>query len=129
MSYIVEAWGWLHSFNDAEVTATVEWDSDDPLTLRMVFETEAGSVPWVFARDLVRLAIICGDSGQGDIKFKIEAELLFMTLDSPFGTVTMRSPHIRFAEFLAATYRVVPIEDEDLTAQIDTELAELLEGK
>jgi hypothetical protein len=124
---VTESWSWTVSEeDDSTVPALVEWDSDEPLVIRIIFDSNGHMIPWMFARELLEAALRHGTAGVGDVSIKVDKSALYLTLDSPFGTITLRSGASHFAGFLRSTYAVVPETAEDLTLAVDVALEKIL---
>ena len=112
--------------DSAFFTADLEWNSEDPQTLRAIFHAANGDALWVFARDLVQRAYTFGKSGEGDVRIQKDGGYLIVTLNSPEGEAEARTDAGELANFMAKTYSVVPssMEGAAYDTQIDKALAE-----
>jgi Streptomyces sporulation and cell division protein, SsgA len=115
---------------NAIFTADLEWESDDPQTLRTTFHAANGNTDWVFARELVQRAFTCGRAGEGDVRIEVDISsgYLVLTLQSPDGTAEARTKSVTVGNFIARTYEVVPEAAENYDAQIDKALEQFLGG-
>ncbi|BAJ27058.1 MULTISPECIES: SsgA family sporulation/cell division regulator [Kitasatospora] len=110
--------------------ADLDYDTADPLAVRLTFHPPGdGPVEWVVARTLL-LAGLSGPAGEGDLRISplVDAGLaeVALTLRSPEGEATLRSPAPPLLAFLARTGRLVPLGREQVTADLDRKLAGIL---
>ncbi|WP_030184605.1 SsgA family sporulation/cell division regulator [Streptomyces sp. NRRL S-813] len=114
------------------VPARLEYDTDDPFAVRLVFHPGAAySVTWVMARQLLARGLF-RPSGEGDVQIRPtgagpDAELN-LVLSSPYGIALLHVPLTAVATWLMRTYELVPEGHEADDVDIDTELARLLHG-
>ena len=109
------------------VMGKLQWDSEDPLTLTLLFHAANGDIPWVFSRSLVGEAITDGAAGAGDVRIDIKAGRLGLILESPHGSASLAADAAEVVSFLEQTYAVVPHDAEDYEAELNLALSEWLE--
>lgn len=123
MAYIIEPRvNWTHLDLNVRIVSKVIWRSDHPLEIVIVFG-EAGDsldiddknegVVWKFGRDLITEAARDGVSGLGDVQVEIDAAArMTLKLDSPAGTVRLRTEAVTILQFVQRTFREVDEDDE-----------------
>lgn len=107
--------------------ATFEWDPEDPLAVEIVIED--GNV-WTIGRELLqRGATSLASVGDGDVRIKKEGPVssrLLVCFRSPEGhaDVGFNQPHV--VRFLKRTEAVCLVGEEDIDAQLDEALEDIL---
>lgn len=114
------------------VRAELSWRIADPYVVRMMFETgnpDRPEVLWVLSRELLAEGLT-RPAGVGDVRIMPDAAhrgTLLLRLSAPLGQVTFRMDTWELADFLDATFAVVPLGEELLWVPLDAEIAALLD--
>ncbi|MEU6393557.1 SsgA family sporulation/cell division regulator [Streptomyces sp. NPDC046939] len=114
----------------ASIPATLGYDVRDPFAVRMSFPAaatlEGVDVCWTFARDLLATGVR-EPAGLGDVRVRPYGyDRTVLEFHAMEGTAIV---HIRTGElerFLASTRALVPVGEESLHVDVDSDLAELL---
>ncbi|MEU6665819.1 SsgA family sporulation/cell division regulator [Streptomyces sp. NPDC046727] len=106
--------------------------SQDPLAVQFLFQDGLqGLVPWIFARDLLA-AGTQALSGDGDVQVWPAGSgpegLLHLLLSSPHGSAHLTASLPAVERWLHRTYQLVPAARETEALDLDTHLAQLLDG-
>jgi hypothetical protein len=106
--------------------------SQDPLAVQLLFQDGSqGLVPWVFARDLLAAGIQTL-SGDGDVQVWPAGSgpeaLLHLLLSSPHGSARLTASLPAVERWLRCTYQLMPAARETEALDLDTHLAQLLDG-
>jgi hypothetical protein len=112
------------------LVASLDYCADDPYAIKMAFHVGTDEpVEWIFARELLSAGLEA-TAGEGDVKVWPEADhgadILNITLSSPFGEAHFEAPLSATAEFLRSTYGIIPDGAESDYLDVDGELDELL---
>lgn len=112
------------------LVASLDYCADDPYAIKMAFHVGADeAVEWIFARELLA-AGLKATAGEGDVRVwpdeSGDADILNITLSSPFGEAHFEAPRSATAEFLRSTYGIIPAGEESNYIDVDGELDELL---
>ncbi len=111
------------------LVAAMAYDTTDPWAVRVSFDTETGTVTWLFARQLLTDGI-AGLTGEGDIKvwptLHDGERTVTLSMSSNSGAAVFEMDRNGLVEFLQQTYLAVPTGHEALTVDLDAELALLL---
>jgi len=112
------------------VTATLRYDGDDPLAVRVVFPAEASldgsEVAWAFARDLLADGLR-EPAGEGDVQvWPSEPGHTALGLYCAEGVAVLEFRSAELRAFLAGSYELVPAGTEQLRLRLDDVLAALL---
>lgn len=106
---------------DAELT----YDSVSPYAVGIAFRGAHGVVGCTFARDLLADGLLA-PAGIGDVHVRPGRDVeLVLELRSPSGVVALYADIADIAEFVVATYDLVPAGHEVLDIDFDAELAKL----
>ncbi|MFI0235632.1 SsgA family sporulation/cell division regulator [Streptomyces sp. NPDC016845] len=114
----------------ASIPATLGYDARDPFAVRMSFPAaatlEGVDVCWTFARELLATGVR-EPAGLGDVRVRPYGyDRTVLEFHAMEGTAIV---HIRTGElerFLADTKALVPVGEESLHVDVDSDLAELL---
>ncbi|MEV7236555.1 SsgA family sporulation/cell division regulator [Streptomyces sp. NPDC051020] len=106
--------------------------SQDPLAVQLLFRDGLqGLIPWVFARDLLA-AGTQALSGEGDVRvWPAETgpeALLHLLLSSPHGSAHLTASLPAVERWLHRTYQLVPVGRETEALDLETHLAQFLDG-
>ena len=112
------------------LVASLDYCADDPYAIKMSFHVGTDEpVEWIFARELLATGLEAR-VGDGDVKVWPEdssaADVLNLSLSSPFGEAHFEAPLSATAEFLRSTYGIIPAGSEGDFIDVDSELDELL---
>ncbi len=111
------------------LVAGLRYDATDPWAVRVSFDTDEGTVEWMFARQLLTDGI-AGATGEGDVRIWPSlhdgARLVTLAISSPSGSAVFEIDRDGLVEFLQQTYLAVPTGHEGLHVDLDAELALLL---
>jgi hypothetical protein len=114
---------------DHPLSAQFGYDPADPLAVTMVIETDAGPVPWTFARELI-LDGRFEPAGDADVHVwpcldTQGAAVVIVELESRDGAILLQFPARAVQEFVSASLAAVPEGDEqyDVDAWIEQLLA------
>jgi hypothetical protein len=112
------------------LVASLDYCADDPYAIKMAFHVGTDEpVEWIFARELLAAGLETL-AGEGDVRVwpdeSGDADLLNITLSSPFGEAHFEAPLTATAEFLRSTYGIIPAGSESDFVDVDSELEELL---
>lgn len=108
---------------------TLSYTVFDPFAVTATFASGDGEVAWTFGRELLALGLI-ERAGEGDVTVRPLDDLVIeIVLSSPNGSAVVRADIGDIAEFLAATYRLLPQGSEWPYLNFDAELAALLDGE
>ncbi len=112
------------------LVASLDYCADDPYAIKMAFHVGADEpVEWIFARELLAEGLKAA-VGEGDVRVwpdeSGDADILNITLSSPFGEAHFEAPRSATAEFLRSTYGIIPAGSESGHIDVDGELEELL---
>lgn len=130
-----------HFASESECPISIEfrYDPNDPLAVTLAFtDDHAGSeIEWTFARDLIFEALNKGKAGDEGSDVKLSRvlygpnslERISVWLSSPDGTALVYLPRPPMALFAEQVELRLPTAElaEKLTADMDAELAKLLE--
>ncbi len=116
---------------ETPLACRLAFDAADPFAVSATFESGAGDVTWVFARDLLRSGL-GRRSGEGDIVLEPllvggEAQLQW-TLRSPSGTAVLTCRSADVTSFLEDSSRLVPPGTESQHIDLDALLRRLLDA-
>jgi hypothetical protein len=106
-------------------TVLLGWHDRNPYAVSATFP---GGVVWVFARDLL-VEGLCAPAGLGDVHIAPSRDdygWIEVGLSSPTGCTRFELPGPDVADFLFATTDVIPIGQEPLWLDLDTDIACLL---
>ncbi len=108
------------------LVASLDYCADDPYAVKMGFHVGTDEpVEWIFARELLA-AGLKGTTGEGDVRVwpdeSGDADILNITLSSPFGEAHFEAPRSATAEFLRSTYGIIPAGAESGYIDVDAEL-------
>lgn len=107
------------------------YDTRDPYSLSLCFRTKPGQwVTWSFARELVSDALVWGEAGEGDVRFRPHPDSprkVWLTVESPTGHAEFAFARAPLAAALDASEQLVPWGSEDDHIDWDRELAHLRE--
>ena len=112
------------------LVASLDYCADDPYAIKMAFHVGTDEpVEWIFARELLAAGLVAR-AGDGDVQVWPDetdgADVLNITLSSPFGEAHFEAPRSATAEFLKSTYGIIPAGSESDYIDVDSELDELL---
>jgi hypothetical protein len=112
------------------LVASLDYCADDPYAIKMASHVGTDEpVEWIFARELLAAGLETL-AGEGDVRVwpdeSGDADLLNITLSSPFGEAHFEAPLTATAEFLRRTYGIIPAGSESDFVDVDSELEELL---
>lgn len=112
------------------LVASLDYCADDPYAIKMAFHVGTDEpVEWIFARELLAAGLEAA-AGEGDVRVwpdkSGDADILNITLSSPFGEAHFEAPRSATAEFLRSTYGIIPEGAEGDYIDVDGELEELL---
>jgi hypothetical protein len=112
------------------LVASLDYCADDPYAIKMAFHVGTDEpVEWIFARELLSAGLEA-TAGEGDVKVwpaaAEGADILNITLSSPFGEAHFEAPLSDTAEFLRSTYGIIPAGSETDYLDVEGELEELL---
>ncbi|MFC5642953.1 MULTISPECIES: SsgA family sporulation/cell division regulator [Kitasatospora] len=111
------------------ILVDLEYDAEDPYAVAFTFHLPGDApVTWVFARELL-VDGISRPTGEGDVHIHPVGEELgevAIVLHSPEGDARMRAGVPPLIAFLARTDRVVPMGQETIGVELDTQLASIL---
>lgn len=121
-----------HGGHPFPVLVELSWSARDPYVLYALFTPHGGQpVEWLLGRDLVSTGLYV-PFGDGDVHVHPEhhgaRRITVLTLVTPGGEAELGLPTDELLAFLRSTYDVVPTGAEWLFADLDSELALLLEG-
>lgn len=114
------------------VDAELRYSASDPFAVEALFDTgESQWVRWVFARDLLAGGLV-GSAGEGDVSVAPAQDeggrrVVHVQLSSPEGMAVLEAPARAVADFLAATYDLVPAGLEGEHLHIDDTVDALLD--
>lgn len=120
----------LSADSEVPVQVTFRHRSDDAPAVYMDFDVhQEKPVTWVFARELLSSGACLSEiSGIGDVKVGSTGDLVYISLESPFGAACVKLDAQEVSEFLLRSYDAVPEQAEHELPGIDLEIAKLLEG-
>lgn len=112
------------------LVASLYYSAEDPYAVKMAFHVGTDEpVEWIFARELLAAGLE-GPTGEGDVQVWPEdtdgADVLNLTLSSPFGEAHFEAPFAATADFLRSSYEIIPVGTESDFIDVDNELNELL---
>ena len=112
------------------LVASLDYCADDPYAIKMSFHVGTDEpVEWIFARELLAAGLEA-KAGEGDVQVWPEdspgADILNITLSSPFGEAHFEAPLSHTAEFLRSTYGIIPVGAESGYIDVDGEIEDLL---
>jgi Streptomyces sporulation and cell division protein, SsgA len=112
------------------LVASLDYCADDPYAIKMAFHVGTDEpVEWIFARELLSAGLE-GAAGEGDVRVwpedDAEADVLNITLSSPFGEAHFEAPLKATSDFLRSTYGIIPAGSEGDFVDVDSELEDLL---
>ncbi|MEZ5184561.1 MAG: SsgA family sporulation/cell division regulator [Candidatus Nanopelagicales bacterium] len=108
---------------DAEVTARLSYQCEDPFAVSAVFAVGDTEVRWIFARDLLRDGL-CAPAGQGDVLVApAGGGRVTFTLRSGSGLAMLACDGAELAMFIRRVYAVVPDGEELIHVAMDRFLA------
>jgi hypothetical protein len=112
------------------VSATLHYDPDDPYAVRMVFPASATlegvEVCWTFARDLLSDGLE-EPAGSGDVRVRPgPRDRTVLEFRAPEGVALVQVPTRELRRFLRRTTVLVVPGQEDLLADLDRDLAQLM---
>ncbi len=112
------------------LVASLDYCADDPYAIKMAFHVGTDEpVEWIFARELLAAGLEAA-AGEGDVQVWPDetdgADILNITLSSPFGEAHFEAPRSATADFLKSTYGIIPAGSECDYIDVDSELEELL---
>jgi hypothetical protein len=118
-----------------EIRAVLTWRRDDPVAMTMRFIDQPGQPDWVFARSLLADGLIRW-TGALDIRIgpafatpESPRHRTGICLNSPSGSADLTADTEALTEFICASFARVPEGYEFAGVDIDSELAQLLEGE
>ncbi|MFT6565186.1 MAG: hypothetical protein ACJAY5_001953 [Actinomycetes bacterium] len=121
----------LTAQRSVSVLALLDYSAHEPYSVRATFRTSDGDVNWVFARELIAEGLR-KPAGDGDIAMwpskTNDREVLCLSLSSPSGQALMEAPRDVIEEFLARSYRVVPLGSESALIDMDLLIDRLLDS-
>lgn len=122
----------LDEFTRQPLRAEFRFDPDMPAVVTVGFLIERGpSLTWHFGRELLHRGLTAM-SGTGDVRMwpttPGERETAWLLIESPEVEALFELPTAPLAQWLGATYRIVPAEAETDALNWDDFLAELLGG-
>lgn len=134
MAYIIEpsvVWSALDAPSTLDVASKIIWDSAHPLEIVIVFAQAGdarGGISWKFSRDLITEAAENGTAGLGDVQVTIDAcAQLVLRLQSPHGTVRLRTGAAAVLDFIGRTLKAVDrLTEAGLLPLTDSELREAM---
>lgn len=105
------------------VLGTFGYEASDPLAVRLAMSVDGAVVEWLFARELLADGLT-GPAGLGDVHLYPHLSLdgletVRLELSAPDGQAVLEMPAGEVAQFLDATYQVVPLGAE--TEHLDVE--------
>jgi hypothetical protein len=113
------------------VRAEFSYDQHDPYAVVIRFDVGGGQViRWTFARSLL-VDGLAGPAGEGDVvvwpdRTPAGEPTVVLRLASPDGAAVLHADSDEVAEFLAATYAVVPLGAESAHLDVDLVVSALL---
>ncbi len=111
------------------LVAAMAYDTTDPWAVRVSFDTETGTVTWLFARQLLTDGV-AKTVGEGDVRVWPSVigreHFVNLAMASPSGSALFEIDRDALVEFLQQTYLAVPTGHEGLNIDLDAELALLL---
>ena len=113
---------------DLPMGAELYYEAADPYAVALVFPGSAPDdwIVWGFSRSLLAAGLIW-PSGDGDVHVAPSGDrLVSITLSSPSGRVVLLAARAVVADFLRATYLLVPAGAESVEADLDVALNDLL---
>jgi len=116
------------------VTVGLSWRASDPYAVELVFlapHCDAEDVSWLIARDLLAEGLYL-PAGLGDVHIRPHQrdwETTVLVLASHNGRAEFEFDTEALSEFLQATYEHIPPGAEDMALDLDTQIAQLLEGE
>lgn len=122
----------MGAYVDLEIDVTLTYDPDyDPYAVQIILsDPEQGDVVWTVGRELMRIgARSLFPCGGGDVKFRYLGtadEGLLMCLKNLTGHADIWLPHGEVVDFLNDTIEAVPVGMENVDAQLDEALEEIL---
>lgn len=113
---------------NALVGVRLEYDSEDPLSVTMVFyEAGLDEVEWTVSRELLlRGCTSAAPYGEGDVKLRRDGKDVILCITSPDGHCDILLPYGGVKLFLEATTDQVPFGCEAVEADLDAFLQEVL---
>jgi hypothetical protein len=140
MAFIVEPrvlWLVLDSSPQVSIVSKLIWRTDRPMEITAAFGAEGDSPEvqdtdyirvWRFSRDLLTEAAASGSAGLGDVHVEIDhASRLILRLDSPTGTIRLRTQAATVLEFVQRTLDEVAQDTEtDMLPLSDDDLREMM---
>ncbi|WP_434447234.1 SsgA family sporulation/cell division regulator [Lentzea sp. E54] len=112
------------------VAADLRYSTRDPLAVAVVCHGSGGEVSWTFARDLLAAGLI-GPVGEGDVRLRPlsgDGARVLLSLATPFGAIDFVARLLVVADFLDRTFELVADGAEDVVAELDRDIAELVSG-
>lgn len=97
--------------NDLEIPVLFSYNQDDAAAVQVIFLHGPTAVPWTFSRDLLARGMFESD-GEGDIKVYPAEDRVMLSLRSPNGKALIGFDKQKVAEFIQATFAVVPLGHE-----------------
>lgn len=113
--------------HDDQMDLILEYDSEDPHAVRLVFDPRDG-MPWRFGRSILADALIYpGLQGDCDVKASLDVPDVRIFLDSPGGTISVKINALLVSAFITEIYSLVSEDEADKTVQdqLDTFLSQL----
>lgn len=107
------------------VGAIATYRADDPWAVHVAFQTGERTIAWLFARQLLTDGLQTS-AGEGDVQVWPAEALVMVAMDSPSGSAVFELGRAELADFLQATYAVVPVGAEALHIDLDAELSSLV---
>jgi hypothetical protein len=118
----------LRTFGAAPLPVHVdlEYDTLDPYAVATTYHTGAGSVRWMFGRDLLADGLLA-PTGEGDVRVSPAADLSMVVfeLEAPDGAAVLEAPAQELAAFLDSTYDLVLAGEESSWFDFDHEMEKL----
>ncbi|GLY54888.1 SsgA family sporulation/cell division regulator [Lentzea sp. NBRC 102530] len=118
-----------------EYTTLIEliYDPSDPWAIVMIPKDKSGSVPWVFARDLLDEGLVARNdgevTGEGDVVFaRTSYDVLTITLRTPWGQADIAMSAEVLIDFLEDTFAQVRAGEEASMVDWNVELSRVRSG-
>jgi hypothetical protein len=103
----------------------LSYDPSEPYAVKLTIFTESTDVEWVFARELLRDALV-RNVGDGDIRLGSDGAAVTIELSSPSGEAQLECARHSVEIFVAGVYEAVPEGGESLRTDVDRWIEDLL---